>query len=337
MNHLLRAAIIGMGGISPMHTNALKAINIPITAVCDKDPARAEEVANKTGAQAFTDYREMLAAGGFEVLHICLPHFLHAPAAIDAMNAGYHVLCEKPMATTLADAEAMVAASKKTGRTLSIIFQNRYNAAAVLIKNAMNAGELGTIQGGWLRVTWFRDMEYYNAVDWRGRYATEGGGVLINQSIHTFDLMNYFLGAPLRVSGSISNRAHPEIEVEDVAEGIIFYADHNGGEAVVSFFVNTYHPYNAPVSLEIIGTAGRASMVGEDAAITLNDGTTRTAAADTVAQARFGMKNYWGVSHVKQITAFYESIKKGEPPEITAESALITQRLVNEIYAQNNR
>ena len=329
MEKSLRAAVIGMGGVAPMHTQGLAALGITIAAVCDKDAPRAQQAGLEYDARAFTDYQEMLAAGGFEVLHICLPHFLHAPVAIDALNAGYHVLCEKPIATTVADGEAMLAAAQKNKRVLSVIFQNRFNPGTVLVKEALDAGVLGVIKSGWLRVNWFRDADYYASSDWRGRRATEGGGVLINQSIHTFDLMNYFLGTPLGVNATTANRAHPAIEVEDVAEGVITYANN----VSVSFFVNTYHPYDAPVELEIIGEYGRAKITGDEAEIHLTDGTRRTATADNAAQAAFGVKDYWGVSHVKQIAAFYEALTTGVEPAVTAVSALVTQRLIAAIYA----
>jgi len=326
----LKAAIVGLGGVYPMHSNSLAAIGVPVAAVCDKVPERAEEAARRTGARAFTDYGEMLAAGGFEVLHICLPHYLHAPIAIEAMRAGYHVLCEKPMATAVSDAEVMVKTAAECEKTLGVIFQNRYNPGSRLIKEAIDSGALGTITGGWLRVTWHRGADYYTNSDWRGKWATEGGGVLINQSIHTFDLMNYFLGTPHHLNASIANRAHPEIEVEDMAEGVIFYG--RDGNIPVSFYVNTYHPYDAPVGLEIVGTKGHAVLIGEDVEIKYADGTTRAVGADTDAQKRFGIKDYWGISHVKQIEAYYRSLRNNEPPEISGASALVTQRLINGIY-----
>ena len=318
-----KAAIIGLGNIAPMHIKSLEAIGVEITAVCDN----REERAGALNCPFFTDYNEMLSAGGFDVLHICLPHYLHAPVAVAALEKGIHVLCEKPMATTIADAEKMIEASKKSGAFLGVVFQNRYSTGAALIKEALQSGELGEVLGGWLRVTWFRDASYYAESDWRGKWATEGGGVLINQSIHTFDMMNYFLGNPTDISASIANRAHPTIEVEDVAEGIITY-----GNAKISFFVNTYHPYDAPASIEIICKNGRATLIGEDATITLSNGTKKTAGADTEAQRQFGMKSYWGVSHVKQIQAFYNAISENRQPSPSGEEALLTQRLINGIY-----
>ncbi|MCL2365186.1 MAG: Gfo/Idh/MocA family oxidoreductase [Defluviitaleaceae bacterium] len=332
MSTYLKAGVVGLGGVAPMHTMALEALGISIVAVCDKDEGKAKVAAEKFGAVAFTDYREMLARGGFDILHICLPHFLHAPVAMDALRAGYHVLCEKPLATTLEDAQRMNEVAQQTGRHLSVIFQNRYNPGSLLVKETLASGALGAIHGGWFRVNWYRGESYYTCSDWRGRKATEGGGVLINQSIHTFDLMNFFLGAPTRVDATIANRAHPQIEVEDVAEGVIFYNTPHGTEIPVSFHVNTYHPYDAPVQLEIIGEHGRATITGDEAEVIIGD-TRHTAKADADAQAQFGIKHYWGVSHAKQIAAFYEAIKKGTTPDLTGEDALVTQRLVEGIYA----
>jgi len=323
----LKAAVIGLGGVSPMHTKSLQAIGIPITAVCDKNMEKTSEVAANIGAAAYTSYEEMLSAGGFDVLHICLPHFLHAPVAIAALSQGYHVLTEKPMATTIADAEKMISTAKESATYLGVIFQNRYSPGAQLIKQTLQNGELGEVKGGWIRVTWHRNNDYYTHSDWRGKWATEGGGVLINQTIHSFDMMNFFLGSPTYVDASIANRAHPAIEVEDVAEGVITY-----GQTPISFFVNTYHPYDAPASVELICEHGKATLAGEDAEIVFNDGTRKAAGPDKEAQQQFGIKDYWGVSHVKQIKDFYLSVEKGVAPAIDGEQGLRTQRLINGIY-----
>jgi len=321
-----RAAVIGLGLISQVHIKSLEDLGIQITAVCDNKLNPAKTIGEQLGCAHYTCYETMLSQGGFDVLHICLPHYLHAPVAIAALKKGVHVVCEKPMATTVEDAKAMIAAAKVGGTKLEIIFQNRYNPATVAVKEALNSGELGRILGGWLKVTWYRSEEYYTKNDWRGRWATEGGGALINQSIHTFDLMNYFLGSPSSVSASVANRAHPSIEVEDVAEGIIAYEDVN-----ISFYVNTFHPYNAPVSLEIVCENGTAAIVGNTATITYKDGREAANHKSTDDENAY-TKDYWGYSHVKQLAAFYDSLS-GKPTEgVCGEEGLRTQRLINGIY-----
>ena len=323
----LTAAIIGMGNIAPMHVKSLNESGIPIAAVCDKHIGTAKEFASTIRCKAYTDYEKMLDEGGFQVLHICLPHHLHARVAIAALQKGYHVLCEKPMATTVADAKAMADTAKQTGRTLGLIFQNRFSPGAKLIKQTLAGGELGPVKSGWFRVTWSRGKNYYKGSDWRGFWATEGGGAIINQSIHCFDLSNHFLGTPTSVNANIANRIHPEIEVEDVAEGVIWY-----GGVPISFFVTTNHPYDVPASLEIICENGKAELDGEHARITYPDGTEKTALPDEGAKKRFGMKSYWGVSHIMQIGDFYQCLAEGRKHLPDGEEGLRTQVLVNGIY-----
>jgi len=321
-----RAAIVGLGGISTVHIQSLDTLGIEISALCDNKPDRAKALGEQRKCPHYTDYETMLEKNDFDVLHICLPHYLHAPVAIAALSKGIHVICEKPMATTVQDAQNMISAADASGAKLEIIYQNRYNPGTQAIKNALDTGALGQVLEGFLQVTWNRPEEYYTQSDWRGCWGTEGGGVLINQSIHTFDLMNYFLGTPTSVNGSISNRAHPSIEVEDVADGIISYGDVN-----ISFFVNTYHPYDAPVKLELFCENGKVALNGETATISYNDGRNITVCEDDKTTQLFG-KDYWGYSHIRQIRAFYEALGGKDTCQVCSMEGLRTQRLINGIY-----
>jgi predicted dehydrogenase len=323
----MKAAIVGLGGIAPMHIKPLKTIGVEIVAVCDIKSELSEKVAMELNCRGFTNYEEMLEVGGFDVLHICLPHYLHAPVSIVALQKGFHVLTEKPISTTIPDAEKMLEVCQKSGKALGVIFQNRYNPGVILIKETLESGELGAVTGGYLRVNWHRTNAYYESATWRATWEQSGGGAVIAQAIHSFDLMNYLIGNPTEVYASMANRVHPKIEVEDVAEGIITY-----GNAFVSFFVNTFHPYDEPVSMRISCENGYASLVGDDVEVVYNDGRKKVAGADLEAQKLYSMKSYWGVSHIKQITDFYESIKAGETPIIDGVEALRTQRLIDAIY-----
>ncbi|MCL2421005.1 MAG: Gfo/Idh/MocA family oxidoreductase [Defluviitaleaceae bacterium] len=323
---MFKAAIAGCGAIAPLHADAIKKLGFEIAAVCDPCPERAAAYS----CPAYPDYQTLVDAekGRIDVMHICLPHYLHAPAAIYAMKRGIHVLCEKPMAIHMKEAEAMIKTARDHDVTLGVIFQNRYNPGSQLVKNALSSGTLGKVQSGWLKVTWHRDEKYYTESGWRGQWSTEGGGVLINQSIHTFDLANYLLGGvPDYVEASISNRAHPAIEVEDVTEGVITY-----GDVKVSFYANTIHPYDAPVMLELICEKGRATLTGDTARIEYNHGQVETADPAKDITVPHGTKSYWGISHARQIKAFYESLAKGERPEIDGTEAIKTQRLICGIY-----
>jgi len=326
---MFKSAIAGCGAIAPLHIAALNDLNIQITAVSDPDSLKTQKWQTAT---PYTNYESMIDAGGFNVLHICLPHYLHAPAAIYAMERGIHVLCEKPMATTMEDSEKMIKVAHANDVNLGIIFQNRYNPGSQLIKKTLDSGTLGKVLNGWLKVTWHRSEKYYTESGWRGKWETEGGGVLINQSIHTFDLANYFMGGnPSYIEASIANRAHPSIEVEDVAEGIIVYGKPDE-EVKISFYATTIFPYDAPVMLELICEKGRITMTGDSAVIEYANGTIKKSTPEDDKSLPPGTKSYWGVSHSKQIEAFYKSLEKSEKPEIDGEAAIVTQKLINGIY-----
>jgi len=139
--------------------------------------------------------------------------------------------------------------------------------------------------------------------------------------------MNYFIGTPTSVNATVANHAHPDIEVEDVAEGMIMY-----GDVPVNFYVTTSHPYNAPIEIEIIFQKGQVNVSGEEAIIKYEDGRQITAGPDTEAQEKYQMTSYWGVSHIKQIKAFYEELSNGKNSTVDGREGLITQKLVNGVY-----
>ena len=159
-----------------------------LIAVCDIKEDRAQSASAKYGVPYYTDYEEALALGP-DIIHVCTPHHNHAEIAIAAAKRGIHILTEKPMAVTLHDADRMIRAAEDNKVTLGVIFQNRYNPSSLAIKEAVTSGALGKVLGGRLFVTWLRDDEYYSKSDWKGTWDMEGGGVLIDQAIHTMDLM----------------------------------------------------------------------------------------------------------------------------------------------------
>ena len=164
------------------------------------------------------------------------------------------------MSIDLSDAEDMVKTAKENNVTLGVIFQNRYNSGSRLIKETLESGELGEILGGKLEVTWKRTDEYYANSDWKGTWDMEGGGVIIDQAIHTMDLMRWFVNSDIDyIYANISNRAHKIIQVEDSAEGVIKYK--NG--IVTAFHTINYYTYDAPVKIELHCEKGMVNMLGE--------------------------------------------------------------------------
>jgi UDP-N-acetyl-2-amino-2-deoxyglucuronate dehydrogenase len=332
-----RVGIIGCGNIFPMHAVSVSKLqNAELAAVCDTKEERAREKAKEFNCEYYTDYKEMIDKGELDVIHICLPHYLHAPVAIYAANAGKHILTEKPMSIGLKDAEAMVEAADSNKVTLGVIFQNRYNPGSKLIKETLESGKLGRILSGKLSVTWNRSDEYYSKSDWKGTWDKEGGGVVIDQSIHTLDLMRWFVNDEIEyIDANISNRTHKLIDVEDCAEGIIKYKS----GVITGFYTINYYTCDAPVEIELHCEKGIARMIADKGIIKFNDGREISADVDPKEFITFGngVKSYWGTSHLKQIADFYKALEEGVQPEITGAEALKTQRMICGIYECGKR
>jgi len=334
---ILKVAIIGCGNIFPMHAQSIKVVeNAKLVAVCDIKVERAKQKGEQYDCNYYTDYKEMFSKEDIDVVHICLPHFLHAEVAIYAAKQGINIFTEKPMAIKLSDAEEMIKTAKDNKVILGVIFQNRYNPGSQLIKKTLESGELGKILSGKLEVTWNRSDEYYSHSDWKGTWDKEGGGVIIDQAIHTMDLMRWFVDSDIEyIDANISNRAHKIIQVEDSAEGVIKYK--NG--VVTAFHAINYYTYDAPVKIELHCEKGMVNMVGDRADIRFNDG--RELIADNNPEDTFdygnGAKGYWGTSHTKQIKNYYASISAGLKPEITGDEAIKTQKMICAIYESGKK
>lgn len=323
----LKAAVIGCGLISKNHFKALNNVEYAeCAAVCDIVPEKAEAAAAQYGIpEIYTDYREMLKNPDIDVIHICTPHYLHAGMAVDALEAGKHVLCEKPMALSETDAKRMMEARDKAGRNLGICFQNRYNEASIYMKKIMDSKELGEVLGARGQVTWNRKPEYYTQSPWRGRWATEGGGVLINQAIHTFDLLQWLTGPVKTVEASISTKRLKEaIEVEDTVDILMTGAD---GKRIL-FYASNCYVKNAPVELEIICENGSIKMVGNEVITEKNGEITST---DYSSGTVLG-KDYWGSGHGFLIDDFYRCIETGNPLPVNGEEAVVSVRLLEAVY-----
>jgi len=326
-----KVGIVGCGNIFPMHAFPVNDLEgAELVALCDIKDDRVQERAEEFDSTPYKDYEKMLDEEELDVVHVCTPHYLHAPITIAAAEREINVLTEKPMSIKLENAEAMIEASERNGITLGVIFQNHYNPGSVLIKDALDSGKLGSILAGKLEVTWDRSDEYYTQSDWKGTWDKEGGGVLIDQAIHTMDLTRWFVGAEIDyVDAQIDNRAHEIIEVEDSAEGVIKYE--NG--VVTSFHAINYYSYDAPVRIELDCEKGIARMEADRATIEFDDG--RKMIADRNPQETFDygdVKSYWGVSHVKQIKNYYQSLEQGIQPDITGKEAIKTQEMICAIY-----
>lgn len=323
----LQVAILGCGGISAVHIAALMNMeDVQIAAVCDVRPERAQAAAEKTGATPYTDWHETVSLPDVDAVHICAPHYLHAPMAIEALRNGKNVLTEKPMATTVEDARRMIAASEQEGSgTLGVIFQNRYNPAVQKARSIMASGELGAFLGARAEVCWVRERPYYHDSGWRGGKLTEGAGTLINQSIHTLDLLSYLGGPIKRVRGSVfTGLLENDIEVEDNAMAVALY---RGGQRAVIHVTNNY-VVDAPVEVDLQFEKGALRLFGpklykiEAGELTLLE---KGDNKKTVGKA------YWGTGHAAQIEDYYRSVRKGEKFWLDGREGLSALALVRAI------
>ncbi len=329
----LSSAIIGCGAIFGVHAEALRQLPAArLAAVVDIDAAKAAEAAQCYDCRSYTDYREMLQDEAIQVVHICTPHYLHAEMAEAALRGGKHVLTEKPMAIAIADAEGMIRTARETGQQLGVCFQNRYNATSVRIKELLDSGAAGRLIRARGNVRWHRDEDYYRSGAWRGTWAMEGGGVLINQSIHTLDLLQWFGGAIRDIQGTIATTdLEGVIEVEDTAEATIRFQ--NG--ATATFFATNCHPTNEPVTVEL--ECERLTLrLAESLTIEYHDG--RVEQVEEI-NVRTGEKSYWGASHAALIEAFYNCLGTGQPFSLAGPEGLNALKMVQAIYrsAQQDR
>ena len=331
----IRASVIGCGNISVMHLDSIVALDeSELVAVCDIKPERAHAAAEKYHTKAYTDYHEMFREERPDVVHLCLPHYLHTIVARDAFRAGIHVLSEKPMSIQYDDAMATVELAEECKVTYGIIFQCRYNTPSILVKKRIEDGRLGAVKCARSTLTWYRPEDYYHSSDWKGTWDKEGGGVIIDQAIHSLDLANWFIGSkPVEVQSSLHNRGHKTMVVEDSAEGLIKYE--NG--CTLAFFAMNNYLIDEPIEIRLYCENGTACLSYDEAIITYADGTVETVKNQPQKIVSYtGGKPYWGTQHAVQIDQFYKSIMGLEPLEISGREALKIQKIICDIYANND-
>jgi len=236
----LRFAVVGCGAIAINHVRALQSIpGVDVVAAIDSHPGRARQFAHDHGIRTHFDDVDLGLASGLDAISLCTPHGAHEAGVLAASNHRLHVLCEKPIATTLVEADRMIAAVDTAGVKFGVVFQRRMWAGARRVRAALDDGRLGTPITGSCLVQLRRDAEYF-AEAWRGRWDTEGGGVLMTQAIHHIDLLQWFMGDAVSVSGRIATLKHGTIiEVEDTAVATIEFAS---GALAVLQAGTTYRP-----------------------------------------------------------------------------------------------
>ncbi|HEV7146787.1 MAG TPA: Gfo/Idh/MocA family oxidoreductase [Pedococcus sp.] len=219
----VRVALVGAGVIGSHHGLVLTQLSdrVELVAVVDHHLDRAEKLAAERGGRAFESLAVALDAVGVDVVVVCTPTGAHAEVAIEALDAGKHVVIEKPAEVTLARTDAIIDAQRRAGTVVTVISQHRFDPATEVALAAIRAGELGRLTSGIASIDWWRGQSYYDSGGWRGTWELDGGGALMNQGVHTVDLLVATMGRPVEVFAYTATLAHERIETEDVAVGVV--------------------------------------------------------------------------------------------------------------------
>ena len=322
------AAVIGCGVVSSVHLAAIAGNPaVHLAAVCDTDTSALAAAAKEHGVPGFADYRDVLDEIRPDVVHICTPHDQHVAIAIDCLERGANVIMEKPLAHTIADGARLVtAAAEHPDVKIGVCFQNRYNTPVAQMHRLLASGDLGAVLGASATVMWERSAAYYRAKPWRGRWETSGGGLLMNQAIHTVDLLQRLLGDVGAVRGHAANNSlGDDIEVEDTADMML---THRGGARSV-FYATLANSVNAPVTIDVNTEAATLHLSG-DLWVTYADGSSTTSTERVLTSAG---KDYWGVSHCLLIDDFYARLGDRAPFWIGPGEAAKSLKIVQDLYS----
>ncbi len=250
----LRFAIVGCGVIHGTHVDAIRALpdDAELVAVCDEVAEVAQKAGEKHGVPFFTDLDTMLREADFDGLAVCTPSGLHAKNGIAAAKAGKHVVVEKPIDVSLKAADALITACRENNVKLVVISQHRYSSGMKELKRYIEEGRLGKLVYGESVTKWFRTQEYYDSGGWRGTWALDGGGALMNQGVHYVDMLRWTMGPVRSVSATMGTLGHERIEVEDIVSATIEFE--NGAVGTLLASTDFYPGYKQ--ALEVYGTNG---------------------------------------------------------------------------------
>ena len=327
MSFKKRVALIGCGAISKNHIKAILSAGLDLCALCDVLPEKAEQAIEKhslAGVRVYTDYREMLDQEKPYAVHVCTPHHLHAEMCIAALERNVHVLCEKPLCISLDQLESVRSAAEKSKAQLGVCHQNRYEPNMLRLYEMTRNG----VRGGVGNVAWKRDEAYYNSAAWRGTWKCEGGGVMINQALHTLDIMQWVCGMPKYVTAHIAtDHLSNVIETEDTA--MARFACEDG--TVFHFFATVASGTDLPVLMRVRLASGEMVEARND--ILLHN----TTLSGSSPQAETVGKREWGTGHRELIADFYRHTESGTPFPIGFDEGAKVIRLILAMYRSDGK
>ena len=258
----MKFGIIGAGMIGQFHGKAIEAMDGgELHSVFDLRADAAEQLAKQFGAKPFSDIDQFLADDELQVVTVGTPSGAHLDPSLAALRAGKHVIREKPLEVTPERIDLMMDAAEKNGVSLAAVLNRRFHPAMDAFKTAADKGRFGTLTSASAYVKWYRDQAYYDSAAWRGTWALDGGGALMNQSIHTIDALLYLAGPVVSVQASTACLTHSDIEVEDTAVAIVEFA--NGARGVIEGSTSNWSKDGHPARVQLCGDRGSVFLADE--------------------------------------------------------------------------
>lgn len=342
----IRAGVVGCGAIAANHVTALREQpNVEVVACVDVDIDRARAFAEQHGIERAFSSAEAMFAAGVDLVSVCTPHPTHEEIVVEAAAAGVHVLCEKPLAITVEATERMVEACREAGVSLGAVFQRRYWPAAQRIRHAIDSGEVGEPMLARVEVLLHRDTSYYSATPWRGKWDTDGGGVVMTQAIHYVDLLQWYLGEVEWVMAAADTFTHGDvIEVEDTLAATLRFTS----GAIASFTASTALTPGLGLRIAVTGRNGATVGLHEypEGSAAVNDvwavpgsggahglGTYALPQEVIVDLPLHEINGALTPYHSLQIADFVRSVQENREPEISGVDALRSMRIMSAMYA----
>ncbi len=344
----LRFGILGCGVIGPHHARAISGLqSAELVAVADAVPDLAEELGGEYGCSAYPGLEEMLSGVDLDAVCVCTPSGMHAEGAIAALEAGKQVVIEKPVDVTLEAADRLIEVQRATGKSVAVVSQHRFDTATQAVHEALSRGDFGSLTSGSAEVRWWRSQSYYDSGGWRGTWELDGGGVLINQAIHSIDLLQWLMGPVVEVTAYTGLIAHERIEVEDTAVAILKFA--NGTLGTIVATTAAYPGLTARIAVH----GDRGSAIIDDDELTYFHAAGAGQEGDAYGagggenQAEQVMEQYSGatsvsgagadpgslsMAHRDQIQDFVEAVREGREPLVNLHEGRKPLAIIRGIY-----
>ncbi len=324
--------IVGCGSIAAVHAEAVQGMDhADLVSVYSRNRKNAEILAEKHHVKACTDWDEFIHDERLDLVHVCTPSGTHLDYGRKAAEAGKHVVIEKPLEVNLERGKELIDICKQMNVQLAVVFQSRFIPATIKLQKIIRSGELGTIFQADASVKWYRDQAYYDSAAWRGTKQLDGGGVLINQAIHTLDLLQWIAGPVESVFARTGTFSHSGIEGEDTAVAVLQYR--GGALGTISASTSVIPAQNRRI--EIHGSRGTALLDGDDLLLT-NQENNRNAPLIANTNSAPGSSTPMGgfsvLPHRKQFETIIKAISTGAIPPVSGEEGLESVGLVQCIY-----